>query len=166
MVNHRACGKDDIEQSRISSLPKVLETGLFTLLRSPLPVLLSACPIVSILSSPPVLDANLEDEGLCTVGSGLPGPWPLWFGEISNPFKEVDMLVGGDVPKSWDDVGECSGDGDLSCDVLRTKLSEHAAACGVSRLGNGSLISADSALTTSANETKLNRRISVGSEVP
>src|SRR5699024_6358139 len=149
-----------VEYSSKSSFPMLLETWLRTPLRSPLPVLLKACRIVSILSSLPNLEPKLGERGLCVVESGLPGSRPPRFGETSSPLKDVELLVGGEVLKPYADVGERSGDGDLFCDNIG-KLPEYAVACRVSRLGNRSFASTCSALTTSANETKLKRRTEV-----
>lgn len=34
-------------------------------------------------------------------------------GDSSNPFTEADLLVGGEVPKPWDETGDRTGEGDL-----------------------------------------------------
>lgn len=154
-----------VEYSSKSSFPMLLETWLRTPLRSPLPVLLKACRMVSILSSLPNLGPKLGETGLCVVESGLPGSRPLRFGETSSPLTDVEILVGGEVLNPYDDVGERSGDGDLFCDNIG-KLPENVVAGRTSRLGNSSFVSTCSALTTSANETKLKRRTEVVSRAP
>ena len=113
----------------------LLETWLRTPLRSPLPVLLRACRIVSILSSLPKLEPKLGERGLCVVECGLPGSRPPRFGETSSPLKDVEILVGGEVLNPYDDVGERNGDGDLFCDN-RGKLPENVVPGRASRLGS------------------------------
>lgn len=78
---------------------------LLKLLRSVLPVRLSACRIVSMLRSPP------GAAKLCCPGLGLPNA-SFRGGLISTPFMLPGLLVGGLVPCPWLDTGERMGDGD------------------------------------------------------
>jgi hypothetical protein len=77
--------------------------------------------------------------------------------------NDVDMLVGGDVPKPWEDTGECSGDGDTLRYPALVGLGLVVHFWTLSLLGRLSFVSAFSAFTTSANEMKLKRRTSFGS---
>lgn len=85
---------------------------------------------------------------------------PVRVGEKSSPLKDGAILVGGDVPNPWEDVGDRKGDGDRFCTA---ELEEKEATGKQSRLVASSLASACSALTTSANDMKLKRRTSTGS---
>lgn len=69
--------------------------------RSPLPVFLKACRIVSTLMSPPKLvDTGLWEEP--AVGSP---------GDNSGLEKDAAMLVGGEVLNACEEVGDRRGDG-------------------------------------------------------
>lgn len=85
---------------------------------------------------------------------------PVRVGDKSRPLKDVEILVGGEVPNPWDDVGDRKGDGDRFCTA---ELEEKEATGKQSRAVASSLASACSALTTSANDMKLKRRTSIGS---
>lgn len=78
-------------------------TARLVMPRSPLAVFLKACRMVSTFRSPP----KLEETGLwaaLAVGNRV--------GDMSNPLKEVVMLVGGEVPSPCEEDGEGNGDGD------------------------------------------------------
>lgn len=80
-----------------------LKGWLLIPLKSPLPVLLKAWLIVSMVSSPPFVGGCAE--------IGLPSG--CLRGESSTPLIDADLLVGGVVPKPCDDTGDRTGEGDL-----------------------------------------------------
>jgi hypothetical protein len=59
-----------------------------------------------MVNSPPVDNAGNPDVG-------LPNGLPPRCGESSKFLIEADLLVGGDVPRPWDDTGDLIGEGDL-----------------------------------------------------
>jgi len=61
--------------------------------------------MVSMVNSPPL-------RGAC-VDMGLPSGFAR--GEVSKPFTEADLLVGGDVENPCEETGERTGEGDLFC---------------------------------------------------
>jgi hypothetical protein len=101
------------------------------------------------------------------VDSGLPGPLKPLLGDVSNPFTDAEILVGGEVPTPCEDTGDLMGEGDLgavsegwpaipgNCIDPRWDVESMLSVC-----------SACSACTTSAKETKLNLRTSGESSVP
>lgn len=101
--------------SSLLMVPRILERWLLTPVKSPLPIFLNACCIVSTFSSPPKSVLNLGEWGLCGIGSGLPARRAPNTGEASSPLTEVEILVDGELPYPCDDVGERIGDGDNSC---------------------------------------------------
>jgi hypothetical protein len=135
-----------------SSAPMALIGGLRKWLKSPLPVLRSACRMVSTLISLPAARGEL-----CP-GSGLPAPLGPRLGEVSNPLTDAVTLVGGDVPGAAEDVGERRGEGERGGTkegwLVTWVESRRASPCSCSPW------------TTSANEMKLRRRTSVESKDP
>lgn len=117
--------------------------------------------MVSTLNSPP----KVLGGGLWPQSRGLPATRVPQLGELSKPFVEGDTLVGGDVPKPWDETGERIGDGERFCVANNAALVDRPAMYIESRFEAWS-VSACSPLTTSANDTKLRRWTSDESKAP
>ena len=88
-----------------SSPPVALIGWLLAPLRSPLPVFLKACLIVSIVSSPLSL-------GWLWPEKGLPGPRPPPPGDVSIPLEDTGLLKTGEPPKPCEGIGERTGEGE------------------------------------------------------
>jgi len=126
------------------------------LLKSVLPVRLKAWDMVSMFRSLLVVAPKVwaPDEGL---------PRGFLLGDISSPLIEPDLLVGGDV-SAWEEMGDLMGEGErlIPADEREVKPGMRID----SRLLAATLLPPCSACTTSANEIKLRRRMSVESKDP
>ena len=78
--------------------------------RSPEPVLLRACVMVSTFSSPGTPMGGREGDMDRDVDTGLARGFRL--GDVSIPLTDPDLLCGGEAPPPELDTGERMGEGD------------------------------------------------------
>lgn len=99
---------------------------------------------------------------LYSVDVGLPNGFLT--GDKLNPFTDPDLLFGGDVSGACEDTGDLMGEGERLTPIEARDV--RPARCMESRLPVASPGGPCSACTTSANEMKLRRRMSVESNDP